>query len=114
MHDEAFVHVTSHYILDELVAVLERPHIRRLHGLSVAEIGKVRSAVEIRAQVIEGSYVLDDLLRDPKDHPVLACAIEGRADYLVTGDKRDLLPLKHYLGIQIVTPAIFWRILRNV
>ena len=36
----------------------------------------------------------------------LACAIAGSADYLVTGDK-DLLILKRYKHIRIITPKQF-------
>ena len=42
---------------------------------------------------------------------LLAAAIEGRADYVMTGDK-DLLDLKAYKGVRIVTPAQFLKILR--
>ncbi len=44
--------------------------------------------------------------RDPNDDAILACALEARADYLVTGDV-DLLELKIFKGIRIVTPRDF-------
>jgi len=44
-----------------------------------------------------------DLSPDPDDNPVLAMAVAGRADYLVTGDKRDLLALKKVEKARIVT-----------
>ena len=37
------------------------------------------------------------------DNVILATAIEGNADFIVTGDKAHLLPLKEYRGIKIVT-----------
>lgn len=47
---------------------------------------------------------------DPDDNHILATAIAGEADYLVTGDKRDLLELVDVQGIPIVTPrqALQW------
>jgi predicted nucleic acid-binding protein len=47
---------------------------------------------------------------------VVACALEGGADYLVTDDRRDLLPLKvirmsGYRPVQVVTPRSFLRLL---
>ncbi len=42
-----------------------------------------------------------EVSRDPKDNMFLACALEGHADYIVTGD-RDLLDIVTYQGIQIV------------
>lgn len=41
------------------------------------------------------------------DNIVLETAFEGKVDYIVTGDKRHLLPLKEFKGIPIVTPAQF-------
>ncbi len=42
-------------------------------------------------------------LRDPKDLPVLAAAVAARVDAIVTGDA-DLLSLKSFEGIPIITP----------
>jgi putative PIN family toxin of toxin-antitoxin system len=39
---------------------------------------------------------------DPADNQILACAVSGNADVIVSGDKRHLLPLKQYEGIPIV------------
>lgn len=50
--------------------------------------------------------------RDPEDDKFLAAAVEARADYVVTGDK-DLLDLKAYKVVRIITPAQFLRILRG-
>lgn len=44
--------------------------------------------------------------RDPKDDKFLEVAVNGRADYLITGD-RDLLVLHPFRNIQILTPADF-------
>ena len=38
---------------------------------------------------------------------LLALAEAGRADYLVTGDKADLLPLRTYRGARIIAPRAF-------
>jgi uncharacterized protein len=43
---------------------------------------------------------------DKDDDNVLACALEGAADYLVTGDK-DLLHLKVFKGIRVIAPREF-------
>ena len=44
-----------------------------------------------------------DLSSDPKDNPILAAAIAGKADLIVSGDKRHMLALGHVEGIPIVT-----------
>ena len=43
----------------------------------------------------------------------LAAAYESNADYLVSLDKKDLLPLKHYHGTQILNPTLFIRLLNS-
>jgi predicted nucleic acid-binding protein len=44
-----------------------------------------------------------------KDIPVLVSALDGKADFLVTGDKKDFSPLKRKgsLSLKIVSPAEF-------
>jgi predicted nucleic acid-binding protein len=47
-------------------------------------------------------------LTSDKDLPVLASAVLGKADVLVTGDKRDLLKIqKHDLPFTVLSPAEF-------
>ena len=54
---------------------------------------------------VEVKMKVDDC-RDPKDNFLLALALDGRADYLVTGDA-DLLVLDPWRGVRIVTPVDF-------
>jgi len=44
-----------------------------------------------------------DLSSDPKDNPILAAAIAGKADLIVSDDKRHMLALGHVEGIPMVT-----------
>jgi putative PIN family toxin of toxin-antitoxin system len=44
--------------------------------------------------------------RDPDDNKFISCAIDADALYIVSGDK-DLLDLKEYEGIQMITAADF-------
>jgi len=48
---------------------------------------------------------------DPKDNPVVATAVAGKADYLVTGDRTHLLPLGEYRGVRMVSPRAFFDLL---
>lgn len=52
------------------------------------------------------------LCRDPKDNKFLELAWEGRADYLISGDK-DLLSLKSFKSTRIVSPKEFLTIIRR-
>jgi len=75
-----------------------------------ATINEARSTLKIVSEAMH-SIVLPSqsehgVCRDPDDDAILACALEARADYLVTGDV-DLLELKVFEGIRIVTPRDF-------
>ena len=48
---------------------------------------------------------------DPGDEKVLECALAAEAERIVTGDKKHLLPLRRFRGIEIVSPADFLRTL---
>jgi putative PIN family toxin of toxin-antitoxin system len=48
------------------------------------------------------------ICRDPDDDKFISCAIDGKCLYIVSGDK-DLLTLKQYQQIQIVTVAEFFQ-----
>ncbi len=61
-------------------------------------------------QVIQLPKALTAVCRDPDDNMVLECALEGRAQYIVSGDK-DLLDLKEFRGIRIVRAAEFLSLL---
>ena len=52
----------------------------------------------------------------PDDHPdnrVLECAVHAEADYLVTGDRRHLLPLGEFEGVRILRAPEFLALLRS-
>jgi len=46
---------------------------------------------------------------DPADEMILECALAAEADYIVSGDKRHLLPLRQFREIPIVSPSDFLR-----
>lgn len=66
--------------------------------------------IYILGEGVHPVYVPMNTVRDKDDIIILACAAGGNADYVVTGDD-DLLTLKEYKDIQIVTPAEFLAIL---
>jgi putative PIN family toxin of toxin-antitoxin system len=71
---------------------------------------EARSILQIVSEamhsVVSPSQSVQGICRDPDDDAILACALEAGADYLVTGDV-DLLELKIFKGIRIVTPREF-------
>ena len=71
---------------------------------------EVQNALKIISEAthsfVSPSQSVQSVCRDPDDDAILACALEARADYLVTGDM-DLIVLKVFKGIRIVTPRDF-------
>ena len=50
---------------------------------------------------------------DPDDEMILECALAAEADYIASGDKKHLLPLRRFRGIPIVSPSEFLRRLQK-
>lgn len=81
--DNRFQLVTSQALLDEYDSVWQRPRLRRRIDSRYA-IG-LRSQMLFRSDIVELRTV-PPRCRDPKDHPVLATAIDGHAHAILTGD----------------------------
>ena len=58
------------------------------------------------ADLVAGAQQLSGVCVDPDDDKYVAAALEGRAAYVVTGD-RAFLRLKEHAGVEIVTPRAF-------
>jgi uncharacterized protein len=63
------------------------------------------------AEIVEPDPIASSVCRDKNDLPVIGTATKGKASCIVTGDA-DLLSLKEYQGIDIITPREFWERLR--
>ena len=96
--------LTSADQLDELMRVTRYPKIRE--RLAPALAGRLINELRDIAVVVKNAPVVT-VSPDPYDNYLLAMAAAGSADFLVTGDKRDLLALKLYEGTKIVTVRDF-------
>ncbi len=112
--EEYFIWLTSEYILQETADVLARKHIQSRYRQRVTQARRNEFFTEVRrAAVIVKVKTTLAVSSDVKDDPVLASAVDGSANYLVTGDQ-DLLELGTYQEVQIVTPAEFLEILSKL
>ena len=81
--------------------------LRKKFSLSQSEISDVRKVLaEATKEVRQKVNPIAPVCRDPDDDRILDCAREAHVDYIVTGDE-DLLVLKRYGAIRIVTPRNF-------
>ena len=104
---EHFTLLTAPVLLEELARVLRYPRLQRYYDAAtrdrfVALIAALSEVVELPADDIPS------ISRDPDDDRVIACAVMGRADVIVSGDK-DLLVLQRVGNIPILTAAEFLR-----
>jgi len=105
-----FMLVASRSVLQEVAEVLWEAKIRRYHQWDQAQLLAFIARLHRHSQMTPGTLQVRVIADDPDDNAVLACAKEGNAAYIVTGDS-DLLSLGDYEGITIVTPVQFLRTL---
>jgi uncharacterized protein len=108
--DRRYVLVTCLYQVEEISHVLAYPRIASRLRLSDAEVDLILAALLSQAEVVGGDLRLPGVSRDPKDDPLVAYAMEGAADYLVSGDA-DLLDLGKHENTRMVSPREFIEIL---
>jgi putative PIN family toxin of toxin-antitoxin system len=103
--ENSFEIVLSPAIVEETVRAFAYPKVRKY----------IRAAVDpelwsedviLLAQFVAGDDEVEGVSADADDDKYFAAALEGRATLIVTGDP-DLLTVKEYRGIRIVTPRVF-------
>ena len=104
----AFTLVVSEYVLEELARTLARPYF-------VARLGPEQAAANFRLLRADARLALLDadvrgVATHPEDDLILATALSGQADYLVTGD-RQFQQLGAYRTVSIVSPRAFLNLL---
>lgn len=96
----AFTLISCEAQLEELRDVSRREHIRA--RIQTTEVGRMVNTLRALALMVE-KLPFVDASPDPYDNYLLSLSMAGKADLLVTGDKRDLLGLKRHAGTAIVT-----------
>jgi putative PIN family toxin of toxin-antitoxin system len=90
--------------LDELMRATRYPKIRE--RLAPAVAGRLINDLRAFAVTLDKLSEVE-VSADPDNDYLLALAAAGAADFLVTGDKRDLLGLAVYEGTKIITVRDF-------
>ncbi|MBI5634458.1 MAG: putative toxin-antitoxin system toxin component, PIN family [Nitrospirae bacterium] len=88
--------LTSRVLLDELLSTLARKFSHDAEQLSRVAV----NISELAEMVKTGKRI--NVLKDDPDNRVLECAVAGKADLIITGDK-EMLSLKGYKGIKIIS-----------
>jgi putative PIN family toxin of toxin-antitoxin system len=101
--------LTSSELIHEVDSVLHRASIKERYHLTEEQISRLLTRLHLTAEWVMPLTPLPLHSRDPKDDHLLAFALGGNADYLITGD-HDLLVLEGEPAIEnlrIITAAAF-------
>jgi putative PIN family toxin of toxin-antitoxin system len=111
MEARAFDVATSPAILSEIERVLHYPKFKKYAKAGDVEVDVYFAS--LRALTI-ATYPDEtvSISSDDDDNRYIECAIKSQAKYIVTGDKKHLLPIGEYRGIKIVLPRDFLNLLR--
>lgn len=101
---ERFTLVSAPVLLEELARVLRYPRLQRYYDTEQRD--RFVALIAALSELVELPEEIPPISRDPDDDRVIACAVVGRADGIVSGD-RDLLDLREVGGIPILTAAQF-------
>jgi putative PIN family toxin of toxin-antitoxin system len=94
-------------IVSETIQAEVEETLTRKFGWDAKHFSQAALELWETAQIVSPAHMLS-ASRDPDDDRVLACAVEGRGQIIITGD-RDLLSLNPFGKIEILSPADFLR-----
>ena len=93
-------------VSEEILAELAGGLKRKFNWLDW-QISELLEDIRAFATLVIPAFHLSIIKKDDQDNRFLECAIEGKAQYIVTGDKRHLQSLKKYKEIEILSPDRF-------
>jgi predicted nucleic acid-binding protein len=86
-------------------SVLMRPDHLAAAGISTADAEALLDALSLVLEAVRISYLWRPLLLDPGDDLVLETAVNGRAEVLVTFNRRHFEPAASRFGLAILAPG---------
>jgi len=92
----------SPFILSEIERIL-----RERFEWGEGNIHRVLDQIKRQTILVHPKLEITVIKQKDDDNRILECAIEGKAQCLISGDKKHLLPLKEYQGTKILSPAEF-------
>ncbi len=99
---EAYI---SSFILRELEETLKEDF-----GWDRGQIRRTIEKIKAKTILIHPKNKVSVIKEKDDDNRILEYAIEGRVHYLISGDRKHLLPLKEYQKTKILSPAEFLKI----
>ena len=94
------------YCSDFIIVEIERIFIAKF-GYGQNTTDKIILEILKFVKVIQPDKKVDVIKSNADDNHILECAMSAQADYLVTGDKKHILPLKKFGTTKIVNASDF-------
>jgi len=95
----------SPFILAELERIL-----RDRFEWKAEQLHRALSRIRAKTILVQPKIRVSAIKEKDDDNRILECAVEAKVEYLVSGDRKHLLPLREYQGVKILSPAEFMRI----
>jgi predicted nucleic acid-binding protein len=92
-------------LLIEYEAVMTRPEHLRAARLTTDDIGVLLDAVAAVAERVRLAFLWRPVLPDADDDMILETAMNGRADGIVTFNRRDFEPANRRFGTVVLSPG---------
>ena len=110
--DQYELFLSEDILAETKLVLLTYERIRKKYHYTDDEVLEYLETLRVVAkQVFEKLPKIRVIEKDPKDDPVLACALKVRVDYIVSKDDH-LRDLKEYRGIRIVSSQEFLELLK--
>lgn len=107
-HNQAFALMVSEHILNEVESTLTKPYF--VQRLTVEDRANGLLLLREESIVVDATAMVSGVATHSEDDLVLATAVSGQADYLVTGDAQ-LQRIGAYQGVIILSPRAFLALL---
>lgn len=102
IHEKRLAMLLSSEMEREFIRVLGYPKFDLLAG----QISPFMKSLRSYAEFVEIHSNISEIIADSTDNIFLECAIDGKADYIISGDKH-LLELRSYAGVPIIKSKDF-------
>lgn len=92
----------SRFIIAEVCGVL-----RKKFNFSQPKIDQIEELLVDSFEIIEPDFSLNLIKGQSNDNRILESAVAARADFLISGDTKHILPLRKVKGVKVVSPDEF-------
>ena len=100
--------IISEFILSEV-----RENLNKKFNFSDEEINEIIDLILLKFSVVKIKGNIINVCRDPDDNNIIETAISGKSSIIISGDK-DLLDLKEYQKIKIISPREFYNFEKGI